>query len=160
MRLRRAILLLVFLIVAAQSCTALLNVSLDRTSCAGMRREVTRHASRVAHHLLLDDIGLALQRLAVAVDAVQLGLPRVSAAQRTQKSGCSFRKERCSAARGMRADEAPPAAQRTPCRWQPAPTSRCPSRSAPCRAAASALAARVKTGIPLGLLQAARCLLA
>jgi hypothetical protein len=87
-------LLLVFLIVVAQSCTALLNVSLDSTSCAGMRREVTRHTShvtrhtsRVTHHLLLNEIRLTLQRLAVAVDAVQLGLPRVSAAQRTQKSG-------------------------------------------------------------------------
>ena len=43
-------LLLVFLIVVAQSCTALLNVSLDSTSCAGMRREVTRHTSHVTRH--------------------------------------------------------------------------------------------------------------
>ena len=89
-------LLLVFLIVVAQSCTALLNVSLDSTSCAGMRRQVTRHTSHVTRHLLLNEVRLALQRLAVAVDAVQLGLPRVSAAQRTQKSGYheSFGKQR------------------------------------------------------------------
>ena len=35
---------------------------------------IKRHTSRITHHLLLNDIRLALQRLAVALDAIELGL--------------------------------------------------------------------------------------
>ena len=53
------------------------------------RKHVTRHTSPAARHLLLYDIRLALQRFAVAVDAVELGLMIMSAWLR---KNCAFKR--------------------------------------------------------------------